>query len=54
MKERNNKISYAPESDNHEIKNGSSGENIIIFIDKVSREITTQIQKARKCRNSMI
>ena len=41
MKERNKQICYASESDNHEIKDGDSGEDIFI-IDRVSREINNE------------
>ena len=41
MKERNKQICYASESDNHEIKDGESGEDIFI-IDRVSREINNE------------
>ena len=41
MKERNKQICYASESDNHEIKDGDSGEDIFIT-DRVSREINNE------------
>ena len=46
MKEINKKICYACESDNHEIKDCDSGENIFI-IDKASRQINKEELKYR-------
>ena len=46
MKERNKKIWYACEPDNHEIKDCDSGENIFI-IDGASRQINKEELKCR-------